>query len=168
VYKNPDGSSGGKAHEGTQETPALTAPQPSAPNGARTTRLEIDSVLETLDLVDAVTDLIGRSAGLDEEALHWFGMAVHECVINAIIHGNHRDSKKSVSIEFRTTATELGVSVRDEGKGFDPDRVPDPLDGENTLRTHGRGIFLIRKIMDNVSIQPCDRGGMEVQMTKRL
>jgi serine/threonine-protein kinase RsbW len=146
----------------------LTAPQPSAPNGARTTRLEINSVLETLDLVDTVTDLIGRAAGLDEEALHWFGMAVHECVINAIIHGNHRDSKKSVSIEFRTTSTELAVSVRDEGNGFDPDRVPDPCAGENTLRTHGRGIYLIRQIMDDVSIQPTDRGGMEVQMTKRL
>jgi serine/threonine-protein kinase RsbW len=146
----------------------LTAPQPSAPNGARTTRLEINSVVETLGLVNAVTELIGRSAGLDEEALHWFGMAVHECVINAIIHGNHRDSKKSVSIEFRTTPTELEVSVRDEGNGFDPDRVPDPLADENTLRTHGRGIFLIRKIMDDVSIHPSAHGGMEVQMTKRL
>ena len=149
-----------------------SAPLPSTPNGARTIRLQIDSAVEMLDVVQLVTDRVGHTAGLADDALHWFGMAVHECVVNAIIHGNRRDSRRVVSIEFTTTpaldSTELAVCVRDQGSGFDPNLVPDPLAQENVLRASGRGIFLIRQIMDDVSIQPHDEGGMEVRMLKRL
>src|SRR4029079_14928215 len=118
-------------------------------NNARTIRLEIDSVGEILELVQAVTDSVGRSAGLDEDRLHWFGMAVREGVANAINHGNRGDAGKRVSLEFTTTPaahpTEIVVCIRDQGKGFDPETVPDPLASENTLRTSGRGIFMMRQ-----------------------
>jgi len=118
-----------------------------------------------------VTDHVGHTAGLDEDAVHWFGMAVRECVTNAIVHGN-RTPASAVSIEFTTTPAaepaELAVCVRDQGPGFDPSRLPDPLAPENILRTSGRGIYLMRQFMDDVSIKRTSEGGMEVRMTKRI
>jgi len=141
-------------------------------NNARTIRLEVDSVVEIIELVQAVTDYVGRTAGLDDDRLHWFGMAVREGIANAIKHGNAGDPRKRVSVEFTTTPAshprEIVVCIRDQGKGFDPDAVPDPLAGENTLRTSGRGIFMMRQFMDDVSIQPHGEGGMEVRMMKRI
>ena len=141
------------------------------PDGARTIRLEITSAVEMLDLVKLVTDQVGHAAGLDDEGVHWFGMAVRECVTNAIVHGRC-DPSKAVSIEFTTTPapepSELAVCVRDQGVGFDPSQLADPLVPENILRTSGRGIFLMRQFMDDVSIGRTSEGGMEVRMTKRI
>ena len=140
-------------------------------NGARTIRLEIASAVEMLDLVQLVSDHIGHTAGLDEDAVHWFGMAVRECVTNAIVHGNGSPAS-AVSIEFTTTPavepSELAVCVRDQGSGFDPSQLPDPLAPENILRTSGRGIYLMRQFMDDVSIRRTGGGGMEVRMMKRI
>ena len=140
-------------------------------NGSRTIRLEVASAVEMLDLVQLVTDHVGHTAGLDDEAVHWFGMAVRECVTNAIVHGKCNPSK-AVSIEFTTTPaaqpSELAVCVRDQGSGFDPSCLPDPLAPENILRTSGRGIYLMRQFMDDVSITRNNGGGMEVRMMKRI
>jgi serine/threonine-protein kinase RsbW len=140
-------------------------------NGARTLRLEIASAVEMLDLVQLVTDHVGHAAGLDDDSVHWFGMAVRECVTNAIIHGNGSPSS-AVSIEFTTRPaakpSELAVCVRDQGPGFDPSRLPDPLAPENILRTSGRGIYLMRQFMDDVSIERTSTGGTEVRMVKRI
>jgi serine/threonine-protein kinase RsbW len=141
------------------------------PNGARTIRLEIGSAVEMLDLVQRVSDHVGQTAGLDEDGVHWFGVAVRECVTNAIMHGN-RDPSRAVSIEFATTPaaapSEVRVCVRDQGQGFDPNQLPDPLAPENILRTSGRGIFLMRQLMDDVAIERTRDGGMEVRMIKRI
>jgi len=58
--------------------------------------------------------------------------------------------------------------VRDEGEGFDPEEVANPLAPENLLKSSGRGIFLIRNFMDDVSLQRAPEGGMEIRMTKRV
>src|SRR4051812_24914544 len=96
-------------------------------------RLDFRSDFEMLDLVQTVSDYLGRMAGLDDEALHWVGVAVRESVINAIKHGNCNDARKRVFIEFTTPAAGQGlaINVRDEGCGFDPARIPDPLSPEN-------------------------------------
>ena len=141
------------------------------PIGSRTIRLEIASAIDMLDLVQLVTDHVGKAAGLNDEEVHWFGMAVRECVTNAIVHGKC-DSSRAVSIEFASTPaakpSKLTVRVRDQGQGFDPNQLPDPLAPENILRTSGRGIFLMRQFMDDVSIKRTSGGGMEVRMTKRI
>jgi serine/threonine-protein kinase RsbW len=135
-------------------------------------RLKIHSVFEMLDLVQLVSDRMGQMAGLDEDAVHWVGVAVRESVINAIKHGNRLDDSKSVTIEFAfvpaATPTELIVSVVDEGEGFEPDVVADPLAPENLLKSSGRGIFFMRSFMDDVSLHKIPEGGMEVRMVKKL
>ena len=135
-------------------------------------RLTIFSVFDTLDLIQVVSDRLSMLGGLDEDATHWVGVAVRESVINAIKHGNRFDPAKIVTIDFALEPPEapsaLVIRITDEGEGFDPVEVADPLAPENLLRSSGRGIFFMRSFMDDVTLQRREAGGMEVQMTKRL
>ena len=141
-------------------------------NGHHIVRLEFSSAFEMLDFVQVVSDHLARGVGLDDDALHWVGVAIRESVINAIKHGNKSDASKHVFVEFETVAEaavpELAIRVRDEGDGFDPETVANPLDPENLLKSSGRGIFLIRNFMDDVRLQRAPEGGMEIRMVKRV
>ena len=140
--------------------------------GQRSLRLEFTSAFEMLDLVQVVSDHVGRDVGLDDDAVHWVGVAIRESVINAIKHGNQNDAGKRVFVDFETALgagpVELNIRVRDQGPGFDPDHLADPLAPENLLKASGRGIFLIRSFMDDVILQRAPEGGMEIRMTKRV
>lgn len=93
-------------------------------------------------------------------------VALREAIANAVLHGNHEDPHKHVHLIFRCEPSgELIFIVRDEGTGFDPDKVPDPLAPENIDAEHGRGILMMRSYMDHVHY---DRGGTEVHMRKKL
>jgi len=136
-----------------------------------TVRVDFHSSLEMLDLIQLVSDHIGRRAGLDEEALHWVGVALRESVIKAIKHGNCSDVRKRVHVEFTVLQGDavpgLAIRVRDEGCGFDPSTIADPLAQENLLKSTGRGILMMRSFMDEMTFQRTEEGGMEVRMLKR-
>jgi serine/threonine-protein kinase RsbW len=142
------------------------------PPGSGSVRLDFNSTYEMLDFVQVVSDHLGRLAGLDDDAIHWVGVAVRESVINAIKHGNALDEGKRVHVEFTPLEAEIpggiSVRVRDEGVGFDPATLPDPLAPDNLLKSSGRGIFLIRSFMDEVDLRAAPEGGMEVVMVKRI
>jgi len=135
-------------------------------------RLELPSSFELLDLVQVLSDRLSSMAGLDEDTMHWVSVAVRESVINAIKHGNREDLHKHVTVEFvlrpRPHPVEFVVQVLDEGEGFDPEEVANPLDPENMLKSSGRGIFFMRNFMDDVSIARRPEGGMAVRMSKRI
>jgi serine/threonine-protein kinase RsbW len=137
-----------------------------------TVRLQIHSNFEMLDFVQVVSDRMGQLAGLDDDAVHWIGVAVRESVINAIKHGNREDYGKIVTVEFAVAPSkdpsELVVRVLDQGEGFDPEEVADPLAPENILKSSGRGIFFMRNFMDDVTLKRAAEGGMEVRMVKKL
>ena len=136
-----------------------------------TVRLDFHSAFDMLDFVQVVSDHVGRMSGLDEDALHWVGGAGRESGINAIKHGNGADEQKRVHVEFTMLNGDappgIAIRVRDEGPGFDPDNVPDPLAPENVLKSSGRGIFLIRNFMDELQLRRAPEGGMEMFMVKR-
>jgi serine/threonine-protein kinase RsbW len=140
-------------------------------NGHHVVRLEFTSMFEMVDFVQVVSDHIARQIGLDDDTLHWVGVAIRESVINAIKHGNRNDASKHVFVEFETSSNhdvpELTISVRDQGEGFDPEEIANPLAPENLLKSSGRGIFLIRNFMDHVELQRAPQGGMEIRMKKR-
>ena len=139
---------------------------------SHTVRLEFGSAFDMLDFVQVVSDYIGRMAGLDDDSLHWVSVAVRECVVNAIKHGNRNDESKRVVVEFSPVPPhdpeELVIRVEDEGEGFDPEEIADPLAPENLLKSSGRGIFLIRSFMDDVEVKRRATKGMEVRMVKRV
>ena len=136
-----------------------------------TIRVDFHSSLEMLDVIQLVSDHIGQRAGLDEESLHWVGVALRESVINAIKHGNCSDVRKRVHVEFTVLQGDevpgLAIRVRDEGCGFDPSTLADPRAQENLLKSTGRGILLMRSFMDEMTFQRAPEGGMEVRMVKR-
>ncbi|HAK55201.1 MAG TPA: ATP-binding protein [Acidobacteria bacterium] len=139
---------------------------------ASSVRLELFSVFEALEFVQVVADRIGEMAGFDEDGMHWVGVSVRECVVNAIKHGNGEDPRKRVVVEFgftpRIGPNEMYVRVLDEGEGFDPVEIADPLAPENILKSSGRGIFFMRSFMDDVSMRRAPQGGMEVHLVKKL
>ena len=95
-------------------------------------------------------------------------VALREAIANAVLHGNKEDPSKHVHLKFRCEPDgELFFVVRDEGPGFDPDKVPDPLAPENLMRGTGRGIFLIRSFMDEVHFRQL-HPGTELTLVKNL
>ena len=140
-------------------------------NGSDVMRLEFTSAFDMLDFVQVVSDHVGRRVRLDEDAIHWVGVAVRESVANAIKHGNRNDASKRVFVEFETRTLgdvpEVVIRVRDQGDGFDPESVADPLETDNLLKSSGRGIFLMRNFMDDVQLRRVPEGGMEIEMVKR-
>ena len=134
----------------------------------RTVKLEIASRIEMLDMVQTVLQHVAAQTGFDEDATHYLSVAVRESVVNAIKHGNRLDHDKRVSVAFLMHADALEVQVRDEGAGFDPEGIPDPVAPENLLKADGRGIFFMRSFMDEVSYSFPSRGGTLVTMIKRV
>jgi serine/threonine-protein kinase RsbW len=134
--------------------------------------LVLNSHVDVLDYVQVVCDQLCATARLNEDAVHWVGVAVRESVVNAIRHGNKFDPGKHVIVDFAFVPAHqpefLEVKVRDEGEGFDPDALADPLAPENLLKASGRGIFFMRNFMDDVELRRRPEGGMEVCMRKRL
>lgn len=113
--------------------------------------LELPNDLRAID--GAVAYLVdqGRAAGFNNDRLRLnFRVGLTEAIANAMLYGNCRDPRKRVRVEARVAADEMLVQVSDEGRGFDPDKVMDPTSPANRLRAGGRGIFLIRKLMDRV------------------
>jgi serine/threonine-protein kinase RsbW len=135
-------------------------------------RLNLPSSFELLDVVQLLSDRLSAMAGLDEDSTHWVSVAVRESVINAIKHGNQSDPTKRVTVQFvlapREHPTDFIVEVLDEGEGFDPAAIANPLDPENVLKSSGRGIFFMRSFMDDVTIDRRPEGGMAVRMSKKL
>jgi len=135
-------------------------------------RIDLPSSFELLDIVQVLSDRFSTRAGLDDDGVHWVSVAVRESVINAIKHGNGEDRQKRVTVEFELTPIasprELIVRVSDQGRGFDPGSVADPLDPENLLKSSGRGIFFMRNFMDDVTVEPIPGGGTAVRMRKKL
>ena len=131
--------------------------------------LNIGSAIEELKRVDDACERFARMAGLDEDSAHAFGIAVREAAANAIKHGNAGDDRKRVHIEFdipnENGRSCVRVRVRDEGAGFDPSCVPDPLAPSNVSATSGRGIFLMRAFMDEVAVVQAP-SGTEIVMRK--
>ncbi|MBI4410101.1 MAG: ATP-binding protein [Gemmatimonadetes bacterium] len=93
----------------------------------------------------------GRDAGFDRERLRLnFRVGVSEALANAMLYGNGRDPAKRVRVEARISPDAITVRVTDEGRGFNPETLPDPTLPANRVSAGGRGVFLIRKLMDRV------------------
>jgi serine/threonine-protein kinase RsbW len=106
----------------------------------------LDSTLETVDNAEQAATRIAADNGFDEDEIMQISMAVREAAVNAVLHGNAYDPDKKVKLEFERTSRDLVITIRDQGPGLDPNKIPDPLAPENLLKTSGRGIFLIRSL----------------------
>jgi len=127
----------------------------------------LDSTLETVDNAEQTANRIASETGFGEDEVLQIAMAVREATVNAVLHGNAYDPEKKVELEFERTENDLVITIRDQGKGMDEKKIPDPLAPENLLKTSGRGIFLIRSFMDDVKITP-SQTGTEIKLFKHV
>jgi serine/threonine-protein kinase RsbW len=130
--------------------------------------LSIGSEFENIELIQAVLDESLQRLDFDEDSRYWIGIAVREAVANAIKHGNRQDPQKQVEVELFVEESHLVIRVRDQGEGFDPGRVANPLDPENLLKPDGRGIFYMNRFMDAIEYDFGPEGGTVVTLRKRL
>ncbi len=132
----------------------------------RRIHLSLASEYGNIDLVDSIADACLRFAGFEESVAEHLVLAIREAAANAIKHGNREDPGKTAEVTFELTQDVVEVRVRDQGEGFDPEALPDPLAPENILKGTGRGIFLMRQLMDQVEFDYEE--GLEVTLRKRV
>jgi serine/threonine-protein kinase RsbW len=130
--------------------------------------LTLTSCLESAEKAETRVVDFSQQAGCTERQLHEIGLAVREGVANAVLHGNRCDSKKKVRLKAAVQQGALEIWIQDEGEGFDPDAVPDPLHAEQLLIPSGRGIFLVKACMDEIAVRRTSKGGTELAMIKYL
>lgn len=123
--------------------------------------------MESVSEVESAAEALAAEAGLDEESRYHVAMAVREAAVNAVLHGNEYDPDKNICVGLENNGKELRVTIADEGRGLDPDSLPDPLAPENLLRGSGRGIFLMRAFMDEVHFRRLTHG-TELTLVKHL
>jgi serine/threonine-protein kinase RsbW len=128
--------------------------------------LSIQSRVENLDLVQMVLEETLTRLEIEKQVSYEVGMAVREAVANAIEHGNRSIPEKKVQVALDLLPGELVIKVRDQGEGFDPERVANPLMPVNLLRPSGRGILFMREFMDEIDYTFGLNGGTEVTLRK--
>lgn len=128
----------------------------------------LDSALGSADEAEHLVLGVAQQMGFHEDDLHKIGMAVRESIVNAVVHGNRYNRRKRVHLAVLNGKDHVTVLVGDEGEGFDPDKLPDPLAEPNLLHQSGRGIFLIRAFMDEFQIRRLSPSGTEFKLVKYI
>jgi serine/threonine-protein kinase RsbW len=137
------------------------------------------STLESVDLAENEILKAAEDAGFDEDDRHRIGMAVRECMVNAVVHGNRYNRNKTVHVGVNVErpgrsagesaqGARLTIRITDQGEGFEVQEVPDPLQETNLLRHSGRGLFLMGAFMDDLKVRKSPAGGTEVTLVKNI
>jgi serine/threonine-protein kinase RsbW len=135
---------------------------------ASVVEVALESTLKNVEIAEEVARCVSATAGFNGEDEFQIEMAVHEAVANAIRHGNKENPSKTVQVKFLIYDDQLEIHVRDQGTGFDPDSLPDAVAKENLLNVSGRGIFIVRKFMDEFRVERSMDSGTEVVMIKHI
>lgn len=132
-----------------------------------TKKLVLDSKFEEMERLEPFINELVEWADVDDKNSSRIMLALSEAVNNAIIHGNNEDPEKQVVV-LSTLDEEnriLTISVEDEGEGFDPEEIPDPLKEENLLNESGRGVYLIKQYADDLKFM---KGGAKATIVFKL
>lgn len=124
-------------------------------------KLSISSRLENIAKVESLIDTLREQYDLDDKQYGNILLASVEAVTNAIEHGNNLDEGKEVKIKAYKSEHSFNLFIQDEGRGFNPDAIPDPTSPEFREQPDGRGVFLMRKLADEVLFRD---GGRCVEM----
>ncbi|MBN2226343.1 MAG: ATP-binding protein [candidate division Zixibacteria bacterium] len=129
--------------------------------------IRIPSSEEHLPDVDSFLEGILRGYGVEETIIADIAISVTELVINGIIHGNGSNPDKDVTVAISKKDANVEVVVQDQGDGFNPDEIENPIDAKNLLKEVGRGIFIVKSLMDSVAIDRTTRG-TRITITKKV
>ena len=129
-------------------------------------QMVIESDLNNVQKVEKITEKIAKYMNFSEEERDSLAISVTEIVGNAIVHGNKKDKSKKVTVAFEYKDDTITVAIQDEGEGFNERTIANPLEPENLLKESGRGIFIVRALMDQVDFIRSKKGTI-VRLTKK-
>lgn len=112
--------------------------------------ISIQSKIENINIIEKLIDEVSEEAKINSEIYGKMLIATVEAVNNSIVHGNKEDETKKVTVTFTINDDKISIYIQDEGPGFNFQRVPDPTIPENIENIHGRGVYLMRHLADNV------------------
>ena len=135
--------------------------------GVHTFEQVLDSNLDSVDSAESTVMHEAGELGFDEDDLHRIGIAVRECMVNAVVHGNRYNARKKVHLKVERGPDSITIWIGDEGDGFKPEEVPDPLHNDNLLKHSGRGVMLMQAFMDEFHVGTREPKGTEIRMSKR-
>ena len=122
---------------------------------------------EYLEKVESITSSIAREAGFNESSSDDLSIAITELFNNAIHHGNRNDPNKKIFLKYEFDGRRLKITVEDEGNGFNPKTIKNPLAPENLLSDSGRGIYLVKMLMDGLDFK-FDKNRSRVIIIKKI
>jgi serine/threonine-protein kinase RsbW len=128
----------------------------------------LDSALESVDRAEELVVDVAKKAGINDDDALSLGMAIRECMVNAVVHGNRYNLNKKVHLTITRTPERVVIKIADEGEGFELEQLPDPVAEENLLRHSGRGIFIIRAFTDDFHVRRLCPSGTEVTLVKNV
>lgn len=120
--------------------------------------LEVESSPKNLITVEEFVNYFAIDLNINADKIPGLLLAVTEASTNAIIHGNKSDETKLIMIDVTKEDNQLIIRVKDQGKGFDPAKIPDPTETDNLLKDSGRGIYLMRVYMDDLKFNVTPEG----------
>jgi len=130
--------------------------------------ISIPSAPEKIAEVDEFLEGWLRRKGIAEDIIADLAIAVTELVNNAIKHGNKKRTEKIVTLTLVYESGRVEASVTDQGDGFDPDDIPDPLSEENLMKEIGRGIFIVKSLMDDFYYSYSPGAGSSIRIVKNV
>lgn len=130
--------------------------------------LEIPSSQNRLAAADKFLEEHLRQHGLDQNVIADLAISATELINNAIVHGNQSDPDKIVKIILEFQDDRLTISISDQGSGFEPSEIPSPIADENLLKEAGRGIFIVRSLVDDLQIEKNPEGGTRMIIIKKI
>ena len=133
---------------------------------ARKLRLSLESTLDSVEAAELIVERMAELNGFDQDEVYQIGMGVRETMANAVGHGNRFSPDKAVTFEASIDEEAFCVSVTDQGAGFAPDCVTDPLEADGLLLGSGRGLLMMRAFFDEVEIGSSGDSGTRVRLVK--
>ena len=130
--------------------------------------IEIPSTLDNLPLVDEFIERKLKKLKVKKDQIVNIAISVSEAVTNAVVHGNKNDTNKKVKISLKVDTSSVEVTVEDEGGGFDPTCVESPIEEDRLMKEAGRGILILKALMDKVEFLCEPEKGTKVKMIKFL
>ncbi len=121
-------------------------------------KMRLASEKSSINLVGPMLFNVKDVLNISDEKFYNLLIAVTEAVNNAIIHGNRLNPEKYVDLALKGDKTYIEIVVKDQGDGFDPDAVADCREPENLLKESGRGVFIIRSLLDEASFVSTGNG----------
>ena len=120
--------------------------------------VEIESSRKNIPKVEELLAKANADFNVEEQRFHKLLIAVSELVLNAIVHGNKESSVKKVKVTAEYDDEKMIVKVLDEGAGFDVTQIPDPTSAENIRKESGRGIYIVKQLIDRVEYKKTPEG----------